>query len=100
MAFKYETDKMHWVKFNPDNPHEIACNGKKRISFHSWEIGSSKFEYYEPRIEKKDFSSKLRGEASLTKTVFIPGGNMAVTGTECGDILVWDQSLIIEGVGE
>jgi hypothetical protein len=25
---------------------------------------------------------------------------MAVTGTDKGDILVWDESLIIEGVGE
>lgn len=25
---------------------------------------------------------------------------MAVTGTECGDIVVWDRSLIIEGIGE
>ena len=27
-------------------------------------------------------------------------GTQAVTGTERGDILVWDESLIIEGVGE
>jgi len=25
---------------------------------------------------------------------------MAVTGTNAGDILVWDRSLIIEGIGE
>jgi cilia- and flagella-associated protein 251 len=25
---------------------------------------------------------------------------MAVTGTDCGDLLVWDRSLIIEGIGE
>ncbi len=25
---------------------------------------------------------------------------MAVTGTSAGDILVWDRSLIIEGIGE
>jgi hypothetical protein len=35
----------------------------------------------------------------MTKTVFLPG-TMAVTGTDKGDILVWDESLIIEGVGE
>jgi hypothetical protein len=32
--------------------------------------------------------------------VFIPGTEMAVTGTESGDILVFDRSLIIEGIGE
>ena len=25
---------------------------------------------------------------------------MAVTGTEAGDIIVWDKSLILEGIGE
>jgi len=25
---------------------------------------------------------------------------MAVTGTDAGDLLVWDRSLIIEGIGE
>ncbi len=32
--------------------------------------------------------------------MFIPGTDMAVTGTEGGDILVFDRSLIIEGIGE
>jgi hypothetical protein len=32
--------------------------------------------------------------------VFIPNNEMAVTGTDGGDLLVWDRSLIIEGIGE
>jgi len=32
--------------------------------------------------------------------VFIPKTEMAVSGTEGGDIVVWDRSLIIEGIGE
>jgi hypothetical protein len=32
--------------------------------------------------------------------VFIPNKEMAVTGTDGGDLLVWDRSLIIEGIGE
>ena len=47
-----------------------------------------------------DFSNKEKAEASFTKTVFIPNKEMAVTGTHAGDILVWDRSLIIEGIGE
>lgn len=43
---------------------------------------------------------KEKAEAPFTKTVFIPGTDMAVTGTGKGDILVWDRSLIIEGIGE
>ena len=36
----------------------------------------------------------------MTKSVFIPTTEMAVTATKGGDILVWDKSLILEGVGE
>jgi hypothetical protein len=32
--------------------------------------------------------------------VFIPGSEVAVTGTDSGEILVFDRSLIIEGIGE
>jgi WD40 repeat protein len=90
LAFKYEALSNHWVKFNPENPFEIACNGERRMSFLSWEHGKTKFDHYSPRCEKGDFSHKIRWEAKYTKTVFIPGGNKAVTGTERGDILVWD----------
>jgi len=50
--------------------------------------------------QKKDFSGKEKSEAHFTKTVFIPNKEMAVTGTNAGDLLVWDRSLIIEGIGE
>lgn len=38
--------------------------------------------------------------ARFTKTVFIPKSEMAVTGTDIGYVIVWDRSLIIEGIGE
>jgi hypothetical protein len=36
----------------------------------------------------------------LTKTIFIPGTDTAVTGTCAGDIIVWNKSIIVEGIGE
>lgn len=100
---------LHWVKFNPENNHEIAINGKERVAFLSWKERDEKttdgrrevepFQYYGTKIDKRDFSSNPKKENSLTKTVFLPG-TMAVTGTSKGDIIVWDESLIIEGVGE
>lgn len=95
-----------WVKFNPDDPYELACNGTERVLFMSWEPGVEKFSYYSPLVEKKNFASPLRFEEDFTKTVFLSGnqsGNkveQAVTGTTGGDILVWDRCLIIEGIGE
>ena len=78
----------------------MIANSKVRVAFASWEQGSEKLDYYLREVEKKDFASPDRYEKHYTKSVFIPGGEMAVTGTKGGDILVWDQSLIIEGVGE
>ena len=49
--------------------------------FLNWQEGVSQFQYYSPRIEKKDFHEKKKQKADFTKTVFIPGQEMAVTGT-------------------
>jgi hypothetical protein len=56
--------------------------------------------YYAPRVDPTDFTGAERADCDLTKSVFIPGTEMAVTGTEGGDIIVWDKSLILEGIGE
>lgn len=89
---------MHWIKFNPDKNQEIAMNSKKRIIFLSWKHDVSKFEYYSPASLPGE-NSKGQPEEK-TKTVFIPKTEVAVTGTNMGDILVFDRSLIIEGIGE
>jgi WD40 repeat protein len=102
LQFKYSENfrNQFWVKFNPNDPTELACNGKDRVLFLHWEQGVSVFQYYMPPMGQKDFSSKEKFEQPLTKTIFIPGKETAVTGTCGGDILVWDRSLIIEGIGE
>jgi hypothetical protein len=79
---------------------EIASNGKERVLFLSWEPNVSQFQYYSPSVERKDFHDKNKAKSLYTKTVFIPNSDMAVTGTNSGMILVWDRSLIIEGIGE
>jgi hypothetical protein len=86
---------MHWIKFNPDKNHEIAMNSTKRILFLSWKLGVSKFEYYSPSL-----NSQEKSQPKFTKTVFIPNSEVAVCGTDDGQIYVFDRSLIIEGIGE
>jgi len=56
--------------------------------------------YYAPKVDPSDFTGNERADCDLTKSVFIPGTEMAVTGTEGGDIIVWDKTLILEGIGE
>lgn len=68
--------------------------------FHSWTTQSSKFETYSPSVEARDFPTQDKFKIPYTKTVYIPGGETAVTGTEDGDILVWDQSVLVSGIGD
>jgi len=68
--------------------------------FHSWTTQSSKFETYSPSVEQRDFATQDKFKVHYTKTVYIPGGETAVTGTEEGDILVWDQSVLVSGIGD
>lgn len=101
LQFKYTKDFLpqHWVKFNPNDPTELATNGTERVVYLNWERGVKQFQYYAPRIPIKEINKK-GSEIQLTKTVFIPNQETAVTATSNGMILVWDKSLIIEGLGE
>ena len=90
----------HWIKFNPDNPYELCSNGVERVLFLNWQPGLTKFNYYSPPRDKKDFATPDRERCDYTKTVFLPGTQIAVTGTTGGDLLVWDRTLIIMGIGE
>ena len=78
----------------------MASNGEERVLFLNWEPGVSQFQYYSPRIERGAVHDTKKAQSTFTKTVFIPGSDTAVTGTNIGMILVWDRSLIIEGIGE
>jgi len=48
---------LHWVKFNPNDSREFVVNGEKRVYFYTWEHGVTKFSYYSPVIEGKEYSS-------------------------------------------
>lgn len=73
-------------------------NSSKRIVFLSWKHDVSKFEFYSPATGEN--SKENKAPEKKTKTVFIPKSEVAVTGTDQGNILVFDRSLIIEGIGE
>jgi len=44
MKFDYQTvGAAHWIKFNPMDPHELACNGASRVLFMKWTYQSETF---------------------------------------------------------
>jgi WD40 repeat protein len=102
LKLQYHEDlkELFWAKFNPQDPTEIAVNSVDRVVFLRWEHEHPTFHFYAPTFFKKDFSNPKQAEMNFTKTIFIPEGEQAVTGTTMGDIVVWKMSLIIEGFGE
>ena len=44
----FEPGPFFWVKFNPDNHHEIVVNDKARVYFCNLELGVRKFQYFSP----------------------------------------------------
>ena len=55
MKFDYQTNlcPAHWIKFNPMDPHELACNGKNRVLFMKWTYQSETFQYYGASVGKE-----------------------------------------------
>ena len=99
--FKFtKGDKQTVVKFNPSNVHELVCHGERQLAFLSWEDDGAEFEYYLPIISVVSFTKKEKAYANLTSTVFIPGTLRAVSSTDKGDLLVWDVSLILDGIAQ
>ena len=87
----------HWIKFNPMDPHELACNGPSRVLFMRWSEKSETFVYHACSMGKGGDSNK---EDTYTKTIFLPNTEKAVTGTMNGEILVWEVSKIKTGIGQ
>lgn len=85
------------VKFNPGNPSELISNGKRRAFF--WQSclpEAAAFKYYSPPLSSPDFKQKI---GLFTTSAFVPGTTQAITGTEDGDLVVWDHQGISVEVG-
>lgn len=85
------------VKFNPSNPTELISNGKRRAFF--WQSclpEAAAFKYYSPPLSSPDFKQKI---GLFTTSAFIPGTTQAITATQDGDVVVWDEQGISVEVG-
>jgi len=79
------------------DPNELACNGAARVLFMKWTTQSETFQYYGAAVGKDNSASK---DEAYTKTIFLPNTEKAVTGTQDGQILVWEVSKIKTGIGQ
>lgn len=82
------------VLFNAWDTHEIATNGKRRVFFWTWD-GEQPFQFYSPALAPRDFKQRI---GDYTQTIFLPESTQAATGTIDGDVVIWDLSLIVDGL--
>jgi len=77
----------HCIKFNPWDNAELVTNSPSRVMF--WNMGA-KVGCYSPKISKRDFQQNV---SNFTQSLFI-SATAAITATEDGDIVQWDQSIL------
>ncbi|CAJ1410478.1 unnamed protein product [Effrenium voratum] len=82
------------VLFNAWDTHEIATNGKRRVFFWTWDV-EQPFQFYSPALAPRDFKQRI---GDYTQTIFLPESTQAATGTIDGDVVIWDLSLIVDGL--
>lgn len=82
------------VLFNTWDTHEIGTNGKRRVFFWTWDVGQP-FQFYSPALAPRDFKQRI---GDYTQTIFLPESTQAATGTVDGDVVIWDLSLIVDGL--
>lgn len=87
-----------YIKFNQYDLTEFVTTGKDEVRF--FRIEKNSCSSYSPNsLMKKESMREQTHE--LSQTLFLPeeGSNVAVTGTEEGNLVVWDIILIMEEEG-
>lgn len=85
------SDMQHHCRFNPFEPHEIVTNGHKEVVFWSWEEGGSLHCSCPPLASKAGFQQTI---ANITQTIYIHDSVRAISATETGDVVVWDEAFL------
>ncbi|RLN27044.1 hypothetical protein BBJ28_00008214 [Nothophytophthora sp. Chile5] len=78
-------DVQHAVRFNTYDVRELVTTGRQRVVFWSWAARTLLF--YSPSLAQKDFRQVV---GAFTQSLFVPDSTQALTGTEDGDLVLWD----------
>ncbi|XP_026190887.1 cilia- and flagella-associated protein 251 [Cyclospora cayetanensis] len=88
-------DIQHEIRFNQWDVNELLTSGRRRILFWYWHWDDVSFHFYSPALQSKTFQQKV---GDITTSVFIPQSTKALSGTTDGDVVVWNLSLILDGL--
>uniref|UniRef100_K3WHW6 Cilia- and flagella-associated protein 251 n=1 Tax=Globisporangium ultimum (strain ATCC 200006 / CBS 805.95 / DAOM BR144) TaxID=431595 RepID=K3WHW6_GLOUD len=84
-SFVATEDMQHAVRFNTYDIREIVTNGKQRVIFWNWQ--EQRLLFYSPSLSQRDFRQVV---GDFTMSIFVPDSKQALTGTEDGDLVLWD----------
>lgn len=84
-SFVATEDVQHAVRFNTYDIREIVTNGRQRVIFWNWQ--QQRLLFYSPSLSQKDFRQVV---GNFTQSIFVPDSKQALTGTEDGDLVLWD----------
>jgi len=84
-------DLQFHARFNPFDPHEIVTNGSKEVVFWSWEDGGELHSSAPPVSSKGQIQHAL---GDLTQTIFIHDSVRAISATDDGHVVVWDEAFL------
>eukprot|EP01050_Picozoa_sp_SAG11_P014504 SAG11_NODE_1795_length_4248_cov_6.202699_3_plen_386_part_00 len=79
------------VRFHRQDASQLITNGKKSV-FLCAMLDDGSFEVYAPQIDPADFK---QGVGEFTQSLFIPDSSEAVSATVDGDVVVWDESMLL-----
>ncbi|GAB9468584.1 hypothetical protein Gpo141_00005900 [Globisporangium polare] len=84
-SFVATEDVQHAVRFNTYDIREIVTNGRQRVIFWNWQ--EQRLLFYSPSLSQRDFHQVV---GDFTMSLFVPDSKQALTGTEDGDLVLWD----------
>lgn len=87
------------ISFKLEDYHYVVTNGKHQIIFYCWvyfvilftffiKDNNGDIQMFSPTLTDKDFKQKV---GTFSYTVFVPKKDVAVTGTSCGLLAVWEN---------
>jgi WD40 repeat protein len=84
-------DPQTCVRFHRQDASQLLTNGKSSVFFCTM-LEDGEFDVYSPQIDPADFR---QGIGEYTQSLFIPDSSEVISATVDGDVVVWDESMLL-----
>jgi WD40 repeat protein len=91
VAIPTGSDIQTCVRFHRQDASQVVTNGKTSV-FLCAMLDDGTFDVYAPQIDPADFK---QGIGEFTQSLFIPDSSEVISATVDGDVIVWDESMLL-----